>query len=83
MLILSLFTSSKQSYLSSGDWDDVEDLEEKLESYKSTSSAIWNGSLVWKLYIVIKSVWGKIPEMQTFTILSECVIHDSRFLAPM
>lgn len=24
-----------QEYLTSGDWDDVEDLEEKLESYKS------------------------------------------------
>ena len=27
-----------QQYLTSGDWDDVEDLEQKLESYKSKST---------------------------------------------
>ena len=30
-----------QQYLSSGDWDDVEDLEEKLESYKSERLKIY------------------------------------------
>lgn len=37
-----LFLVSIQQYLDSGDWDDVEELPEKLQSYKGVASSLYS-----------------------------------------